>query len=513
MEVISAKQDLTAADDTYDGRGITAHRRGDRSSTRVSDLPKRGRAIGAAIATAIVLIGGLSAWGAATASAAAVSWPTYGFNDQRGGYNPSETTIGSANAAGLHKLWGVGLGAVMIAQPIEAAGVTVGGVATNVVYEGTEHGDMYAVNASDGHVIWRRNLGSVLTTCTDMPDDVFGIGGAGAIAFTGTGVGVVYVAGGDGAVHALDLATGTEEPGWPVTGVFTPSQEHVYGGLNLSGGKLYVVVASHCDSGPYHGAVVKINVSTRAIVSRFNPSGGVWGGGIWGAGGVSISPSNGDVFTATGNAIHTPENYLYSDSVVELSPALAVVGWNKPSISGNDYDFGATPTLFRPAGCPLLAAAMNKTGALFVYTAGSLSSGYRQRLQMANLTGAEFVGVPAWDPATNMLYVPNSSDSISGPYRHGLVALKAAADCHLSLAWQQTVGPNPAPVSPPSVAHGVVYYGDGSGDQELAFNAATGRPLWNSGTTSTAGVYAAPTIVNGELLVASWDHHLYAFGP
>ena len=37
---------------------------------------------------------------------------------------------------------------------------------------------------------------------------------------------------------------------------------------------------------------------------------------------MSIDPSNGHVFVATGNALTNPESYRYSEDVVELSPAL-----------------------------------------------------------------------------------------------------------------------------------------------------------------------------------------------
>jgi outer membrane protein assembly factor BamB len=74
------------------------------------------------------------------------------------------------------------------------------------------------------------------------------------------------------------------------------------------------------------------------------------------------------------------------------------------------------------------------------------------------------------------------------------------------------VGQNFTSVSSPTVANGVVYYGDGNASQELAFDAATGTQLWSSGLT-TGQLFAAPTLANGELFVASWDHHLYAFGP
>jgi outer membrane protein assembly factor BamB len=447
-----------------------------------------------------------------------VSWLTYGFDTQRTGCNPSETTIGTGNAASLHKLWSVDLGDVMIAQPVEAAGVTLAGQPRNVIYEGTEHGDFYALRASNGQQVWHTNLGSIQTNCFDMPDGVFGIGGAGAISFTGPGTGVIYVAGGDGAVHALDLATGAEQAGWPVTGVFTPSRDHVYSGINLLAGKLYITVASHCDHAPYFGDTIEIDVATHAIVRRFYPAGppanGVSGGGIWGPGGASIDPSNGHVFVATGNALTSPESYRYSENVVELSRGLSVLGANYPGLTGGDVDFGATPILYTPSGCSTLqVVAKNKSGVLVRYGEGTLNSGYQQRIQMANVSDYQFNGIPAWDPVTNMLYIGNSSDSSSGTYKHAMVALKAAADCSLSLAWQNTVGPNFSSVSPPTVANGVVYYGDGFGNVEHAFDAVTGTELWNSGTTIGGGLYAAPTVVNGKLLVASWDHQLYEFGP
>jgi outer membrane protein assembly factor BamB len=469
-------------------------------------------------ALVILIVGAALAWAASGASAAGVSWATYGFDPQRTGYNPNEATIGTGNAASLHALWNVNLGDVMIAQPVQAAGVKIGGFLTDVVYVGTEHGDFYAVRATDGRRLWHKNLGSVTTTCGNMPDKVFGIGGAAAVNFTGAGTGVVYVAGGDGALHALNLASGSELPGWPVTGLFTPAHEHVWSGVSLFGGNVYATVASHCDAAPYYGDTVEVNVAKHAIAGRFypagRPSGGISGGGIWGYGGVSIDPSNSHVFVATGNALTTPEDYRYSEAVVELTPGLGgVVGFDKPVTSGTDRDFGATPVLFRPAGCPVtLVAAKHKSGALFIYGEGAFGSGYRQRLQIASANDWRFNGLPAWDPVTNMLYVTNTTDSSSGTFKHGIVALKAGADCTLSLAWQKTVGIQFTSVSSPTVANGVVYYGDGRDGKAFAFNAATGAQLWSSGTT-TGQIFAAPMVADGRLFVASWDNRLWAFGP
>ena len=472
--------------------------------------PRITRRLAALVAAMSLLL--LTALSSAPAGASsAVDWSTFGFDAQRTGYNPFETTIGTGNAAGLHKLWSVDLGDVMIAQPVEAAGVDINGTSTNVIYVGTEHGDFYGLRATDGSTVWHRNLGSVDTGCSDMPDDIFGIGGAAAVDH---GAGVVYLAGGDGKVHAMDMATGTEEPGWPVGHVFDRNQEHVYGGLNIDAAtnQLYVVVASHCDFSPYQGKLTDIDIPSHSKVATFKPAGNQNGGGIWGPGGASLDPGNGHVFVATGNALANPEYFKYSEDVVELDSGLNVLGHNYPGLTGGDVDFGATPILYQRPGCPAQVTAKNKSGVLVTYTEGDVSAGYTQRLQIADVNDYQFNGIPAWDPKTNMLYIGNSSDSSSGIYLHGMMALKVTSACKLRLAWQQPVGPNPSSVSPPTVANGVVYYGDGYQNEEFAFDAKTGDLLWSSGSTIGGGLYAAPTVVNGQLLVPSWDHRLYAFG-
>jgi outer membrane protein assembly factor BamB len=441
-----------------------------------------------------------------------LDWLMYGYDNARTGFNPVETTIGVGNAKNLHLLWSFDLGAVTITQPTVAAGVMINGAPTDILYMGSEHGDLYALNAGTGALIWHKNLGSQQTSCGDMPDGVFGISGTPTLDRF---VNLLYIVGGDGMAHALNLKTGAEAQGWPVPVTNDPADEHVYGGVNVLDNRLYAEIASYCDYNQYYGRVVLIdfNQQPRVAVSWY-PSGGlVAGGGIWGPGGVSIDTATGDVFTATGNALFTPENYLFSENVVELSSSLVVLGANYPGLFGGDVDFGATPVLFQAPGCLPMVAAKNKTGVFVVYTQGQVSNGPIQRLQIADVSDDNFNGIPAWDPFTNMLYIGNSSDSSSDVFMHGMVALKVQSNCTLGLAWQQTVGPNLSSVSPPTVANGVVYYGDGLGNTARAFDAVTGAQLWNSGATITGGIYGAPTIVNGKVYVGSWDHKIYAFGP
>src|SRR4051812_5249356 len=117
------------------------------------------------VSIAAWLVGLVTPAAAATAQEKPVDWPTYGFDLARSAFNPNETTLTPATVPGLRLHWRADVGGgVMIAQPVVAAGVLVNGTRRTVVYEGTEHGDLFALDANDGTVLWNRNLGSVETT-------------------------------------------------------------------------------------------------------------------------------------------------------------------------------------------------------------------------------------------------------------------------------------------------------------------------------------------------------------
>lgn len=439
--------------------------------------------------------------------ALATEWLTYGFDLERTGENPFETVLTPATVGGLHQIWTFNLGAVTIMQPVLAEGVMVNGSPKTLVFMGVEHGDFYAIDADTGTVVWQRNLGSQDTVCSDIPDTIFGVSGSPAIDRRRNRL---YVVGGDGMMYSLNLSTGATMTGWPVAITTDPAHEHTYGAVTLTTRFAYAELASYCDIAPYHGGVVSVDLRTLQT-HRFFPAGrSINGGGIWGPGGVSVDPATSHVYTATGNALYNPEYVGYCEDVVELSPALKVLGANYPGLVGGDVDFGATPILYQPPGCAPMVAAKNKSGVLVTYERGNLSNGPFQRLQVASVGDWQFNGIPAWSESTHLLYIGNSSDS--GIFKHGMVALSVDSNCQLQLAWQTTVGPNFSSVSPPSVAGGVVYYGDGFGGQLFAFNAATGTQVWSSATTIHGAIYGAPMVVNGRVYVGAWDGNLYCFG-
>ncbi len=399
----------------------------------------------------------------ASSSTTKVDWPTYGYDVQRTGYNPNEHTLGVNNVGNLHELWAFKLGAVTVSQPVYASNVNVNGKSTDVIYTGSENGYFYALNAATGKKIWSRNLGAELTNCDDLPGNTFGVSSTAALDRS---TNRVYVAGGDGNAYALDMSNGAIVPGWPVQ-IVDPSLLHVYGAINIFKGKLYAVTAGYCDHNRYHGTAVEIDTTTAKLKRQFFPTGasGPIGGGIWGYGGASVDPNStnpgpGNVYVAVGNAFAKPESYGYADHVVSLNSSLDVIAANYPGLTKavTDVDFGATPLLFQaPSICRRsLLAAENKSGVLFIYDRYHVQAGPLQRLQMADLklAAGQFIGLPAFSPVTKMIYVSNTSDSSSGTYKHGMVALKVQSNCKVALAWQTTVRGIPNGITPYSVTNG-----------------------------------------------------------
>lgn len=447
------------------------------------------------------------------ASGTLVDWLTYGGSLSRTGENPNETVLTPTTVGSLSQKWTYKLAGALSNPPVEAAAVSTPSGSRDLVFVGDERGNFVALDEHTGQLVWKRNLGGETTTCNLLPSDQYGITAAAVIDRLSNRI---YEIGGTGRLYALVLGTGAVVPGWPVVLTTSPTHDYAWGALGLTGGSIYAVMGSGCDNAPYHGRVVEVSTGTPAIVATFyvTPTTGASGGAIWGWGGASVDVGAGAVYAATGNAIGTPQNAGYSEAVLRLTTALGLVAYNQPPLlPGSDLDFGSTPVLFQVAGCPTQLAVQNKDGALFLYDRNSIGSGPVQSVQVLPSTSPlPFVGLPAWSDATQMLYVSNDVDSSS--FKHGMIAFsETAPSCTLTERWNTVNGPTHVnEPSPPTVAGDVVYNGDGKGNQVFAYNATTGALLWSSGTSITGPAFSPPTVVNGMVFVASWDHELHAYG-
>lgn len=461
----------------------------------------------------------------------ATDWDSFGFDLQRTGYNPNESSVGISNVGSLEKVWIFSVGDTMVHEPVYADGVSVNGVLTNVLYAGSAYGStMYAINAQTGALIWKRPVPYANFTCGTGTLQ-FSIGETPAIDRQKN---LLYFADGQNQVHAVNLATGKEATGWPLkVADVKPDHNFMHGGLtyNPANGLLYAVTSSTCDISPWFGRIIAINTSGPSLAGTFYTMSGTStrgpsGGGIWGPGGASIDPLTNNVFIATGNADTTKlrkQNADYAEQVIELSTTLNTILANNypvnlPNIAvDNDFDFGATPMLFQPYGCPQLLAAINKSGIFELYDEGEISSGPIQYIAMSIPTDtADFVGVPAYDPATNYVYV--GLPSTEGIYKPGIAAFSVASNCTLNPTpvWSANFGPDGAlggqtTRSPISIANGVVYVGNGIGETEYAFNAATGAQLLM--LSLPAWARQGTVVANGMVYVSMDSGAIVAFAP
>ena len=136
---------------------------------------------------------------AGTMLTAAEDWPTYLHDVQRQAAG-GETFLSTTNAGQLAPLWSFQTGGIVGASPA---------VVNNVVYEGSWDGYEYALNATNGQLLWKTYLG--ITNAPGCVPPTVGVDSSAAVQD-----GVVYVGGGGNEAggstsywYALDAATGS----------------------------------------------------------------------------------------------------------------------------------------------------------------------------------------------------------------------------------------------------------------------------------------------------------------
>lgn len=297
-------------------------------------------------------------------------WPAYLMDASHSSYNGAATAITPANVSALTPVWrwlDPNQGGIQ-ATPVTSAGV---------VYVGDAAGYLYAIRESDQSVLWSRFLGHVVkTTCA--------AGGTIATptvaADPASGRPAVYENGQDGNLYALDAATGSvlwtarvDTPSTTVNDYFAWSSPLV------ANGKVYVGVTSSCDQPLVHGGLMAFDQRTggRPVFFRSNLNGSL-GGDVWS---TAVALPDGSVVVTTGNGADDVPQVDWSDSVVRLDgAALGVLdGWQVPATQREvDSDFGGSPTLFTAvlngSSTPMVGAC-NKNGFFYALRQSDLHDG------------------------------------------------------------------------------------------------------------------------------------------
>ena len=462
----------------------------------------RAAAVLAVAASALSL---LTAGPAVASAATSPGWTTWGNSPSRQS-RATTAKVTVKNAKKLKLAWSRPLGGVGAAQPLYLSRIAVDGKTRDIYVAASESGRITAFDAQSGRILWKRELGAVSTGCAQMPHGTFGVTGTPVYDPVG---GFVYVAATD-KLWALNVHSGAVRGGWPVQLPVDQYHEHVWGAIALGNGHVYFGIASYCDRRPYSGRVLAVSTKTAEVDHSWTvvsvPGGTPGGGGIWGWGGVAMT-ADGHVWAASANAniaAGAEEATDHAESVIELSSALDLVAASHaPGMPAKgDFGFGSTPIVFSPARCSPLVAAEGKDGALYVWQRSKLAAGPVQRLALA--FPATLYGSPAWDPATQRLFLTSTQGYAGQPA--GLDALAVTRSCRLRRVWTRALGGQLNAI--PTIANNAVLVATGTGLLRV-YAAASGKLVAQRNLGGAA--FVAPIAVGRDVAVVTWSRKLMVY--
>lgn len=359
----------------------------------------------------------------------------------RTGLNPGEQSLspGNVSAKTFGKLFSYLVDGYVYGQPLIVSNLTVNGGTHNVVYVATEHDSVYAFDADNygnGTPLWQVSLlksgeTPVMDDPAMLPYD--GVTSTPVIDLSSNTIYVVSkqsssTAGHSFRLHALDITTGAEKFGGPVTvqaSVPGTNSESVNGitylstaciqraALLLENGTIYMGFGS-CP----HGWFLAYNAKTLAQTAVFNSSPNLNGmgpyasaGGVWMGGGGPAADSAGNVYITTGNGPWDGKT-AWGDSILKFNSQLQIQDYFTPVgyqyMNCEDADLAAGGLLLIPGSTPQ-ALAGGKTGKMYMVNTSNLGknqpndAGATQTIYFDQNLSAPYTN-SCTDPSTGTIY-------------------------------------------------------------------------------------------------------------
>lgn len=276
----------------------------------------------------------------------------------------------------------------------------------------------------------------------------------------------------------------------------------------------------------FQGGVAKLDATTGAVIWRGQTvCDACNGGAVWST--PAIDLANGLVFVGSGN-LYTPPADGNSDAMIAFSLAdghkvwvhqfLADDIWTQPTGGpGPDYDFGASPNLFTLNGHEVMGEGQ-KSGQYHVVDAFTGISIWDAKLSSGSSLGG-FLGSTAYHDGAIFGGLVNDGTGqgtdptdVQAQPTGGKVMGFSASDG--AIRWFLPKVPT---LSAAAASHGAIFQGDLSGTL-FAFDAKTGAILWAFPTGEP--IESGPSIAHGTLfggtgsgLGVGAGHHLEAFAP
>lgn len=322
----------------------------------------------------------------------------------------------------------------------------------------------------------------------------------------GGGPFLVYALSSDGRLHTMHLSNGADaEP--PVK--FLPPQANARG-LIVIDKVAYVVTGEGCGGAP--DGVWALDLVSKRVAT--------WKANVSGAAGPAFGP-DGTLYVGTGAGGQSPS------SLVALEPKTLKV---KGKYTAGKEGFTSSPVVFEHRG-KILIAATTGDGRVHLLDSASLG-GADSRTPLfkspayAKAAGAAPGALASWQggDGTRWLLAPVVGPPAAGA---GFAAAGGEVTHGAVVAWK-VVEQNGAPALepgwvsrdlvsplPPTIVNGVVFAAAGGESSAVlyALDGATGKELWNSGTTITSFVRGgALSGGGGQFYLGAHDGTFYAFG-
>jgi len=417
-------------------------------------------------------------------------WLTFGYDQQRSGWNTAETTLSPRNVGRLKLLWSTQLSTPAqdvalstLTAPLVAQDVETAQGKKNLVFTVGIDDTIFAIDADRGTVLWQKtfaNMGKPVrpatTNCANTEQ---------ATPVIDKAKGTIYFTTSDGKLRGLSLTSG-EERLTPMPFVAPYSRNW---SLNLIHDVVYTAAGRGCGGDAAQpvepGSVSAMDIADPAHpqLSRFLTGQGR-PAGPWGRGGPVAGPKGVYVQTADGN--HDPASGIYGNAVIAVAPkAYGIVDSFTPAnwkyLNAKDLDLGSGGPVIFPFKNQTLLATSSKEAVVYLLDARNLGGGppdhakpLYQTPRLGNDEGHYYGGgvwgeistyqtaqgdrylyVPMWGPpsATGFQF-PRSY----GPAPHGsIMALQVVEnDAGLSLM-PQWISRDLAVPDNVAVANGVVY--------------------------------------------------------
>jgi hypothetical protein len=473
--------------------------------------------------------GGGSGGGAGSGNGGQAGGPiqvlTNRYDSARTGANPNETVLTKSNVANLGMLFSLGITGYVYGQPLYVSGLMIGGTKHNTVYVATSHNMVYAFDAdTQGAPLWSRQLetpvptGAVGGGCGDMVTNEVGVTSTPVIGLDEGKIYVVARTNGANNLHALDLATGADGNGSPVTlgagaAGYTANAQLNRPGLLLLNGVVYVAFGSNCDAGAYHGFIFGHDARTLAQTVAYNTTPAGSKGAIWQSG-MGLASDGASIWEAVGNGAGGE-----SWQVAQLTPGggTLAVGARHAETPNGDEDLCAGPVL---VGNQVLAGGKSK--ALFLLNGSDASLATRLALE------GEVHNIATWNggAAGQMVYAWGDNSPLHAyQITAGMLVAKGTNTEQVPghPGGMVTVSSNGA-AADSGIVWGLVPLCAGNGKAPCkgalyAWDAMdiTKPSLWNSTKKAADALgnyakYSPPTVANGKVYAASWSGALMVYG-